>query len=76
MGIGDRIRSARDRAGLTQRGLAALVDCNAFQVSRWERGAASPRADTCAKLAEALRVSADWLIGRPADSTPATGTEG
>ena len=37
-----RLRLARERAGLSQEDLALKVGVRAVQVSRWERGVASP----------------------------------
>ncbi len=39
----DSIRAARQRAGLSQKQLAARLGTNQTSISRWERGAVRPR---------------------------------
>jgi len=40
---------------------ASLADASA--ISRYERGVTEPRAETIVALAQAMGVSADWLLG-------------
>lgn len=60
--VGRRIKSAREEKGLTQEGLAALVDLSPTHVSVIERGLKVPNLDTFVALANALDVSADTLL--------------
>ena len=60
--IGERIASARTRAGLTQAQLAELVGVSQTSLSRWESGEMSLNAKRLEKLATALEVSIDWLV--------------
>jgi len=59
-----RLAEARARAGLSIRALADRLGEHQTSVHRWESGAVEPRASVVARLAEALGVSADWLLGR------------
>ncbi len=60
--IADRIREARKNAGHTQTSLAELINMHYKNVSRWESGEYTPEAGTIALLAQALNVSADYLL--------------
>lgn len=64
--IGERIREARSRAGMTQRTLAELVGVSASAVTQWESGSTKGlKPDNLFSVADALRVSPRWLaIGR------------
>ena len=52
--FGTRLRSLRERAGLTQTQLARKVGVSQGNVATWERNAAVPPADMVARLAAAL----------------------
>jgi transcriptional regulator with XRE-family HTH domain len=54
--VAQNLVTARKAKGLTQRQLATLIDTDAFQVSRWERGANRPTDATLVRLAQALDV--------------------
>ena len=60
-GPGDRIRRAREEAGLTQGAVAAELDVDASEASRWENGERSPGSRAIDD------VPADRLIGRSSD---------
>lgn len=57
----DRLIAAREKAGLTQTELGLLCDMAPTQVSRYESGRAVPRRAAMVRLAEALKVTLDWL---------------
>lgn len=61
----DRIRQAREAAGLSQGQLARLLGCSRSLVTQWERGETG--ADGWAdRIAEYLEVSPWWLrTGKP-----------
>jgi transcriptional regulator with XRE-family HTH domain len=59
----DRMRIRREELGLSQSDLAALIDSNQNQVSRYET-TRMPTADTLESIAKALGCSLDWLMGR------------
>lgn len=61
--LGARLREARQAADLTQVELAARLDVTQGMVSAWERGDRIPRTMSIFRLAMALGVSADWLLG-------------
>lgn len=60
MGVGDRLREARLRAGLSQRSLSE-PGCSYAYISRIEAGARSPSVKVLRKLAPKLGVSVVWL---------------
>jgi transcriptional regulator with XRE-family HTH domain len=60
--IGQNLSAARRAKHLTQRELARVLDTDAFQVSRWERGIVRPGDSTLARLAEALGVDYVWFF--------------
>lgn len=62
--IGDRIREARLLKKMTQEELALVVGYSGkSSISRIEKGQSLPSHDYIIKLAEALDVSASWLLG-------------
>lgn len=63
MGIGERIRLARNQLGdkATQRWLAEQLDVSPQAICQWETGAAQPSLEKIAALRRALRVSFAWL---------------
>ncbi|MEK6455233.1 helix-turn-helix transcriptional regulator [Caldifermentibacillus hisashii] len=63
MNIGDRIRKKRKEKNLTQSELGKLVNVSSQVISNWERGYTGLSHDDIAKLAIALDVSTDFLLG-------------
>lgn len=61
--IGKRIKAAREKCGLSQRGLAEQLKLKNSTVSNWEQGISRPDADTIAQICSILDVSADELLG-------------
>ena len=59
----DRIRESRKKQKLTQQELADKVKVSLMTVLRWEKGERIPRADEINRIAEALNVSASYLMG-------------
>ena len=67
--IGNRIREARENAGLSQRALAAKLDgLDASAICRIERGERKVASDELYDIAEALRVTTGALLGVSARS--------
>lgn len=66
--LGERIRKCR--GDMTQRQLADLVHCTQSNVSQWESGLVEPPASRVAALAQAFRVSSDYLLGLTEDPSP------
>ena len=62
--LGATLRSLRQRRGLTQAELGARADMAAASVSHFETGQRLPSLDSLVKLADALEVSVDTLLGR------------
>lgn len=52
--VGERIKAAREHAGLTQEDLAKKLGVRAITVSRWERGQQTPSKKTLKRLEEIL----------------------
>jgi transcriptional regulator with XRE-family HTH domain len=61
--IGEHLKDARVRAGLTQQELADKSGLTQTTVARVERDAVQPEVSTLRKLAEALDVSIGKLLG-------------
>lgn len=60
---GDRLRAAREARGYTLDTLAKLVEVSAQQIARWESDTSDPAASFVLKLAQALAISSDYLLG-------------
>ncbi len=63
--LGQRLRRARLRAGLTQAALGAALGHSQSVIARWEWGALEPRVPDLLRLAAVLGVSADVLLAAP-----------
>ncbi len=72
----EELRAARRARGWTQAELAEQVGIAIEVCGRLERGRTLPRADTLVRLAAALRVSADSLLGISQAGPPADRTAG
>ena len=60
--MGDRIKEARKKNGLTQEQLAERLDVSVEFVSKIERGLNMPSIPVFIKFVETLNVSADYLL--------------
>lgn len=60
--IGNRIRTAREYAHLTQEDLAMKTHLSATHISCIERGVKPPKLDTFISIANTLEVSSDVLL--------------
>lgn len=65
-GVGCRLRAVREARGWSRKRLARAARVHVSAVSLWERGRFEPKASSLARLARALAVTADDLLGRPA----------
>ena len=63
-GLGKRLAECRKRKGLEQRVLAIMANVPAPSISHFERGRRKPSVENLVKLADALTVSVDYLLGR------------
>lgn len=71
--IADRIREFREAKGWTQDDLAAAADMNRVTIAKYESGRIEPKSKSLSKLALALDVSTDALLGK--DGTDMTDEE-
>lgn len=63
MEIGKRIRSYREKQGLTQGDLATRAHISRISLGNYERGERVPPVDIFLRIAQALHVSTDELLG-------------
>lgn len=70
-----RLHSARELRKLTQGQLAAAAGLPPSSISHFESGARKPSFDNLRRLAGALAVTTDYLLGR-ADDLDASGAAG
>jgi transcriptional regulator with XRE-family HTH domain len=61
--IGQRIKECRNAAGLSQKGLADLIDVTPSAVNQYEKGEKVPSTETLLKLAKTLGATTDYLLG-------------
>jgi len=61
-GIGERIRSQREKRGLKQQDIANALHISPQAVSKWERGENAPDVALLGPLARVLGMSVDWLL--------------
>lgn len=64
MTLGERLRSLREKAELTQKELASRLNVPNQNISNYERGFRQPDYETLQKLADYYEVSTDYLLGR------------
>ena len=60
--IADRIRVAREDAGISQSDLAALIGVHARTIQRWEFGQQQPHSGQVVSIAEITKVRPCWLL--------------
>jgi transcriptional regulator with XRE-family HTH domain len=60
----ERLKAARTKRGLSQEGLAKLASLQASAISHFETGTRKPSFDNLRRLADALAVTTDYLLGR------------
>lgn len=63
MEFGEKLRSLRTKAGLTQLDIAEKLDVSAAAIGAWENGRAKPRLTKLGQFAELLGTSAADLMG-------------
>ncbi|MEW5850858.1 MAG: helix-turn-helix transcriptional regulator [Myxococcota bacterium] len=67
--FGRRMRVLRTEADLTQEELATLVGVSPLTIKRYESGDSQPSMDVLPPLANALRVTLDWLVHESDEET-------
>jgi transcriptional regulator with XRE-family HTH domain len=60
----DRLKTAREKKGFTQSQLAERAGLQPSAVSHFESGRRSPSFENLKKLADALGIAIDYLLGR------------
>lgn len=65
----DRIRKAREHAGLKQDELAQKLDTTRQTLGRWENGSHTPTEKNLQALAEATGVPIEWFYSDSGDSS-------
>ncbi len=63
MTIGEKIKSYRKAAGLTQKKLGELSDTSESTIKQYESGKRQPRIEQLQKIADTLNVSVSSLLG-------------
>lgn len=64
--LNENLANVRKKRGLTQEALAVKLNVVRQTVSKWENGTAVPDADTLCRIADALDVPVEELLGAPA----------
>ena len=64
MSVSARIKQRRDKLGMTQTQLAKAAQLTPAAISQFESGARKPAFDTLSSLADALKVTTDYLLGK------------
>lgn len=70
----ERLRTARESRRLSQGALAERAGLQPSAVSHFETGTRKPSFENLRRLADALRVSTDYLLGRTTAMTGAVGS--
>lgn len=70
MPIGEQIKDLRKERGWSQADLAAKINGDAGQISRYEHGRITPSADVIIRLAEVFDVTTDYLLLEDAPRRP------
>ena len=60
--MGEKLKAARQAAGMTQGQLAEAIGCRGKDISRWENGHVEPGVLTVKKKAQVLGCSMDELV--------------
>jgi transcriptional regulator with XRE-family HTH domain len=63
----DRLKQARKDKGISQSKLAQMIDVHVTNISRYERGENKPTSQVLTRLADALGISADYLMSGSTD---------
>lgn len=73
MEFGQRLKNLRLDRGFTQQDLASATSVSVVAIRNWERGARKPTMEGIIALVQALKVSADVLLGLPLSNQPKSG---
>lgn len=61
--FGNRLKIVREERALKREDIAQKIGTSAAIIGRYERGERTPSVDIAKKIAEALEVSLDYLVG-------------
>jgi len=64
MAFGDNMMLLRKKKGISQAELGKMIGTSGDVIGRYERGDITPSIEAVAKIADALEVSIDYLIGK------------
>lgn len=64
MSLGDNMMLLRKKKGISQADLGKMIGTSGDVIGRYERGDISPSIEVVSKIADALEVSIDYLIGK------------
>lgn len=67
MTLGEKIKTARNAKGMTQKKLAEIVGVKHNSVCDWEKGKSKPDPDMIELLCGALEVTPTYLVGSKSD---------
>jgi len=62
--FGEHLKNIRQSKNLTQKQLAELIGISERGIQNYEMGVRKPNFDIIIKLADALNISTDYLLGR------------
>ena len=62
--VGEQIKALRQKNGYNQEQLAELANLNRVTIAKYESGKVEPGAQALARIADALEVTVDELLGR------------
>lgn len=62
--FGTELKFHRQKANLSQKELAAMINTSQQNISRWEKNEVEPSISFCVALADCYGISLDELIGR------------
>ncbi|GLR16480.1 helix-turn-helix domain-containing protein [Portibacter lacus] len=62
--FGDKVMQARKEKGLSREELAKMIGTSGPIIGRYERGDMMPSVEIATKIADALEVSLDFLVGK------------
>jgi len=71
----ERLKTARETRKLTQEGLAKLANLQPSAISHFETGTRKPSFDNLRRLADALDVTTDYLLGRVDEMQDVAGSD-
>ena len=66
---GNKIKEVRESRNLTQDQLAELASLNRVTIAKYESGKVEPGAHALSRIADALEISSDVLLGRSEPDT-------